>query len=54
MVELDPDDGCKTYSANSETPTDEDWDTEDEELDEWEDMEEEGDEDWEESDDEES
>lgn len=44
MVELDPDTGCKTYSANAETATDEDWDEEDE-LEEWE---EDTDEEWDE------
>lgn len=47
MVELDPDTGCKTYSANAEATSDEDWDTEEDELEEWEDMEEEGEDDWE-------
>jgi hypothetical protein len=45
MVELDPDTGCKTYSANAETARDDDWDEADE-LEEWE--EEEGDEEWDE------
>jgi hypothetical protein len=46
MVELDPDTGCKTYSANAEAATDEDWDEEDE-LEEWE---EDTEEDWDEMD----
>ncbi|MCX6054841.1 MAG: hypothetical protein NTZ74_08010 [Chloroflexi bacterium] len=39
MVELDPDTGCKTYSASAEASTEEDWD-EEEELDEWEELDE--------------
>ena len=52
MVELDPDTGCKTYSANAESTSDEDWDEEDE-LGEWEELGEEGEEDWDELDSEE-
>ncbi len=47
MVELDPDTGCKTYSANAEAATDDDWDEADE-LEEWE--EEDGNEEWDELD----
>lgn len=39
MVELDPDTGCKTYSANAETTEDDNWDEEENELDEWEEIE---------------
>ena len=46
MVELDPDTGCKTYSANAESATDDDWDSEEEEeLEEWEENDEEDEED---------
>lgn len=40
MVELDPDTGCKTYSANAESPEDDNWEDENE-LDEWEEVDEE-------------
>lgn len=49
MVEIDPDTGCKTYTANSDALDNDDWEAE-EELEEWEDMEEEGEEDWDELD----
>ena len=55
MVELDPDTGCKTYSANAESAADDDWDNEEEEeLEEWEELDEEGDEDWDDSDEDET
>lgn len=39
MVELDPDTGCKTYSANVEAQTEDGWDEEEEdELEEWEEI----------------
>jgi len=44
MVELDPDNGCKTYSATAELSSDEAWDDEDE-LEEWEEVDEEDEED---------
>ena len=50
MVELDPDTGCKNYTPNSDAIDNDDWDTDEEELEEWEDMEEEGEEDWDELD----
>jgi hypothetical protein len=38
LIELDPDEGCKTYSPTTETPVEEEW--EEEELEEeWEDLE---------------
>jgi hypothetical protein len=40
MVELDPDTGCKTYSANAETTEDDSWEDENE-LEEWEELDEE-------------
>lgn len=50
-VEIDPDEGCKTYSPNEEA-SDEEWE-EEEELEEWEDEEVEEDEElWEEDEDE--
>jgi hypothetical protein len=56
MVELDPDTGCKTYSANAESATEDDWDTDEEdEMEEWEELDEDEDEElWEEDDSEES
>lgn len=55
MVELDPDTGCKTYSANAESATEDDWDTEEDELEEWEELDEDEDEEvWEEDEPEES
>lgn len=39
-VEVNPDDGCQTYSPTSEAPTDENWEDE-EELEEWEELEDE-------------
>jgi hypothetical protein len=49
MVELDPDTGCKTYSASTETTEDDNWEEENE-LEEWEELDEEDEEDesWEE------
>jgi hypothetical protein len=37
QIELDPDTGCKTYSANVDQSTDDNWDEEEneEELEEW-------------------
>jgi len=50
MVELDPDTGCKTYSANAESANDDDWDSEEEEeLEEWEELDEDGEDDWDDS-----
>lgn len=46
MVEIDPDIGCKTYTANAEDISAEDWDEDEEELEEWEELEEDGDDDW--------
>lgn len=40
-VELDPDTGCMTYAPNAESATEDDWDEEEEELDEWEELEDE-------------
>jgi len=37
MVEIDPDAGCKTYSANAESTEDDNWEDENE-LDEWEEI----------------
>lgn len=37
-IEIDPDSGCMTYSANAEATTEDDWE-EEEELDEWEELE---------------
>lgn len=55
MVELDPDTGCKTYSANAESSTDDDWDSEEEEeLEEWEELDEDGEDDWDDSDEDEA
>ncbi len=46
QIELDPDTGCKTYSANIEAATDDNWDEDDdEELEEWEETDEDEDED---------
>ncbi len=46
QIELDPDTGCKTYSANVEATTDDNWDEdEEEELEEWEESDEEEDDD---------
>jgi hypothetical protein len=47
MVELDPDTGCKTYSANAEATEDDNWEDETE-TEEWEELdeEEEDDETW--------
>ncbi len=39
-VEVNPDDGCQTYSPTSEAPADENWEDE-EELEEWEELEDE-------------
>ena len=39
-VELDPDNGCKTYSPSADANVEDDWD-EDEELEEWEELEDE-------------
>jgi hypothetical protein len=44
IVELDPEEGCLTFSRESD-PFDEDWDEEEEEFEEWED-EDLGDDDW--------
>jgi hypothetical protein len=44
MVELDPDTGCKTYSANAESATEDDWETDEDELEEWEELDDEDDE----------
>lgn len=39
MVEMDPDTGCKTYSANVEAQAEDSWDEEEEdELEEWEEV----------------
>jgi hypothetical protein len=40
MVELDPDSGCKTYSASAETAEDDNWEDETE-AEEWEELDEE-------------
>jgi hypothetical protein len=50
MVELDPDTGCKTYSASAETTEDDNWEDETE-SEEWEELDEEEEEDdnWSES-----
>jgi len=46
QIELDPDTGCKTYSANIDAANDDNWDEdEDEELEEWEETDEDEDED---------
>jgi hypothetical protein len=37
-VELDPDVGCMTYSRADDVDTDEEWDDEEEDLEEWEEM----------------
>jgi hypothetical protein len=42
MVELDPDTGCKTYSASAETAEDDNWE-DDNESEEWEELDEEED-----------
>ena len=46
QVELDPDTGCKTYSASVEQASDDNWDEEeDDELEEWEEADEDEDDD---------
>lgn len=46
-VELDPDEGCKTYSPAEDAGLDDEWEDEEESTDEWEDDEgEEEDEEW--------
>ncbi|KPL73058.1 hypothetical protein ADN00_14780 [Ornatilinea apprima] len=37
-VEIDPDNGCITYTPNDEPLTEDEWEEEEEELDEWEDL----------------
>jgi hypothetical protein len=44
-VEVDPDEGCKTYSPAEETAKEDEWDDE-EESEEWEEDEEEDDDEW--------
>jgi len=38
-VEIDPDTGCMTFSRADDVESDSDWESENEEVDEWEDME---------------
>jgi len=40
MVEIDPDNGCQTYSPNADSTPDDEWE-DNEELDEWEEIEDE-------------
>lgn len=40
-VELDPDAGCRTYAPSAEATSDDTWDEEEEDLEEWEELEDE-------------